>query len=159
MSALSTMAFTKTLFAPSDVQIAHTLSPDGRELSILLTGLELRLNGTGSSPQIQQRTTGFGVGLGHADGPLRVRVHLRGSWHPTEGVAGAACVTAGTTTELVDLAAGKDSAWTHELVREVQPGAGLPVALALVLTRDLDRPDAAAILTIDSVDLAIEAGS
>ena len=94
MTINSQIGFREAPGFTSDVQMTHTRSPDGQEMSILFDNLVLRAGACDPAPVSPAR---FSLLLGLEGGAamLRVRLQLRGALHLSGGFRAAACLFAG----------------------------------------------------------------
>lgn len=149
-------AFGKAATHISDVQITHTVAPDGGSLSIVFDNLTLVL--LPAAPPVATRTMSISYPLVDIKAATPITLSVRGHVTVMDGAAASLALRVlGETHALDPLLGGKTTSgdFVKTLNLTVRPGASLNMVLLLALDRNAASASAEALLAVDALDMAL----
>jgi hypothetical protein len=150
--------FGKTASYISDVQFRHSLSPDNRILSIHFDNLLVGIMPGG--PPACSRTFTIVYPLVDAASEMELSIDFRGAVLPKTGVTGNLALLVLGQTRVLDPILDSDDAGSYTKSLRIRVPAGrsdLPMTFVLSVEQSDNKQPGQALLTVDSVDLALGA--
>ena len=147
--------FSPKIAPVDDIRFAATLSPDKEAVTVIFDNLAVALQELKGAPPVASRFFSLTLPTKGDGKSTEIVLQVRGHAQTHQGASAVLLVRTFGASNLAEFPAGSDSDYDKEIKLSVPAGRTIPLTLGLLVERDGSAETAAALLTVDSIDIAI----